>query len=169
MKRLQIFPIGVLILVLLLAGCQTSTVISSLESAVSAAEIAIPVIGAATGLNAKTSALIMAYLQQVNVATAEAATILANTSLTSAQKTAEIIKAFAGIAAGCNCVPPGTPQEVVAVVNAVAQAVLNFLTNFQPAPAPPVAVKVSAADATKLASLRARSEANITKLKVVRK
>jgi len=91
------------ILVLLLTGCQTSTVISSLEAAVTAAEIAIPVIAAATGLNPKTAAAIVTYLQEVNIATAQAAEILANPSLNSAQKAAQIAKAFAGIAAGCNC------------------------------------------------------------------
>ena len=130
MKNLiSIIPILFLILALCTAGCQTSTVISTLENVVSAAEIAIPVIGAATGLSAATSAKIVSYLQEVNIATAQAATILAGTG-TSAQKAAEIAKAFAAIAAGCNCVPPGTPQEVVAVVNAVAQAVLQFLSNF---------------------------------------
>ncbi len=169
MKNLiSIIPILFLILALCTAGCQTSTVISTLENVVSAAEIAIPVIGAATGLSPATSALIVSYLQEVNIATAQAATILAGTG-TSAQKAAEIAKAFASIAAGCNCVPPGTPQEVVAVVNAVAQAVLQFLTNFPPTPAPPPAVKVSATDRIALANIRTRSEKNMGNLKGVKK
>jgi hypothetical protein len=157
-----------LILVLLTSACQTSTIISTLEGVVSAAEIAIPVIGAATGLNPATAAAIVSYLQLVNIATAQAATILAGTG-TSAQKAAQIVKLFAGIAAGCNCIPPGTPQEVVAVVNAVAQAVLNFLTNFPPTPAPPPALKVSAPDRAKLTSIRVRAEQNMDKLKGVKK
>jgi hypothetical protein len=169
MKNLiSIIPILFLILALFTVGCQTSTIISTLENVVSAAEIAIPVIGAATGLSSATSALIVSYLQEVNIATAQAATILAGAG-TSAQKAAEIAKAFAAIAAGCNCVPPGTPQEVIAVVNAVAQAVLQFLTNFPATPAPPPVVKVSAPDRAKLTSIRTRAEANMGKLKGVKK
>ncbi len=168
MKSLiSIIPILFLILAVCTVGCQTSTVISTLEGVVSAAEIAIPVIGAATGLSPATSAKIVTYLQEVNIATAQASTILAGTG-TSAQKAAQIAKAFASIAAGCNCVPAGTPQEVVAVVNAVAQAVLNFLTNFPPTPAPPPAVKVSAANRIALANIRTRSEKNMANLKGVK-
>ena len=163
----SIIPIPFLILALLTVGCQTSTVISTLENVVSAAEIAIPVIGAATGLSAATSALIVSYLQEVNIATAQAATILAGTG-TSAQKAAEIAKSFAAIANGCNCVPPGTPQEVIAVVNAVAQAVLNFRTNYPVATPPPV-VKITAANRMALANIRVRSEQNAAKLGGVRK
>src|ERR1700674_5671771 len=96
----KIAPALVLILVLLSAACQTSTVISTLENVVSAAEIAIPVIGAATGLSAATSAKIVSYLQEVNIFVSQASTILAGTG-TSAQKAAEIAKAGAAIAAGC--------------------------------------------------------------------
>jgi hypothetical protein len=165
---ISIIPILFLILALCTAGCQTSTIISTLENVVSAAEIAIPVIGAATGLSSATSALIVSYLQEVNIATAQAATILAGTG-TSAQKAAQIAQAFAAIAAGCNCVPPGTPQEVVAVVNAVAQAVLQFLTNFPSTPATPPVVKVTAANRTALALIRTRSEKNAANLKGVKK
>jgi hypothetical protein len=165
---ISIIPVLFLILALLTAGCQTSTVISTLEGVVSAAEIAIPVIGAATGLNPATSAKIVTYLQEVNIATAQASTILAGTG-TSAQKAAEIAKAFAIVATGCKCVPAGTPQEVVSVVEAVAQAVLNFLTNFPPTPAPPPAVKVSAANRIALANIRSRSLQNVDNLKGVKK
>jgi hypothetical protein len=172
MKSLiSIIPVLFLILALLTVGCQTSTVISTLEGVVSAAEIAIPVIGAATGLNPATATQIVAYLQQVNIATAQAATILAGTG-TSAQKAAQIVQLFAGIAAGCNCIPPGTPQQVVAVVNAVVQAVLNFLTNFHTAgvaSATPVKIKISASDRTKLTSIRVRAEQNAANLKGVKK
>ena len=76
-----------LIIVLLTSACQQSTIISTLEGVVSAAEIAIPVIGAATGLNPATSTAIVSYLQLVNISTAQAATILAGAG-TSAQKAA---------------------------------------------------------------------------------
>ena len=170
MKPLTVIAVVlILLLALFLVACQQSTVISSLEAAVSAAEIAIPVIGAATGLNPQTAAAIVRYLQEVNIATAQAAGILANSGLSSAQKAAAIVQAFAKVASGCNCLPPGTPQEVVTVVNAVAQAVLNFLTNFKPTPAPPPVVKVTASTSAALAKLRTRSEQNAAKLKGVKK
>jgi hypothetical protein len=71
-------------------------------------------------------------------------------------------------------VPAGTPQEVVSVVNAVAQAVLQFLTNF-PATVPGAAsmkwpsLKLSAADRIALANIRSRSLQNEAKLKGVKK
>jgi hypothetical protein len=170
-------PILCLILVLLVGCPSTSTLISVLENVVSAAEIAVPVIGAATGLNPATSAAIVSYLQEVNIATAQAATILAGTG-TSAQKAAEIAKAFAAVANGCKCVPAGTPQEIVSVVDAVAQAVLNFLAN---ATTPPVTAssgakaakapsfKVSASDRIALANIRSRALQNVDKLKGVKR
>lgn len=170
---ISIIPILFLILALVTVGCQTSTVISTLEGVVAAAEIAIPVIGAATGLSAATSAKIVTYLQEVNIATAQASTILAGAG-TSAQKAAEIAKAFSAVAMGCQCVPAGTPQEVVSVVNAVAQAVLQFLTNF-PATVPGAAsvkwpsLKLGAADRIALANIRSRSLQNEAKLKGVKK
>jgi hypothetical protein len=167
----KVARIAFLILVLLTSACQQSTIIATLEGVVSAAEIAIPVIGAATGLNPATSAAIVSYLQQVNIATAQAATILAGTG-SSAQKAAQIVQLFAGIAAGCNCIPPGTPQQVVAVVNLVVQAVVNFLANFHPvgvASTAPVKIKITAGDRTKLASIRTRSEKNLANLKGVKK
>jgi hypothetical protein len=166
-KTMKTFSIVVLMLAVLMTGCQTSTIISTLEGVVSAAEIAIPVIGAATGLSPATSTAIVSYLQLVNIATAQAATILAGAG-TSAQKAALIVQVFAKVAAGCNCVPPGTPSEVVAVVNAVAQAIGNFLANFPPAAKSPP-VKVTAADRTALASIRTRAEHNAASLKGVKK
>ncbi len=119
---------ALLIGALLLSGCQPSTVISSLEAVVAAAEIALPVIGAAAGLPPATMAGIVQYLQLVDVAITRSATILAGTG-TVAEKSALIAQAFAGIANGCGCIPAGTPQTVVAVVNAVIQAISKFLVN----------------------------------------
>jgi hypothetical protein len=161
-------PVFIALVVFSLA-CQPSTVVSTLENVISAAEIAVPVIGAATHLNPQTSAAIVTYLQEVNIATEQSATILAGTG-TTAQKSAQIVQAFAKIAAGCNCVSAGTPQEVVAVVNAVAQEVLNFLTNFKSQgviTTPPI--KVTARDRTALGKIQARAVQNAAKLKGVSK
>jgi hypothetical protein len=161
-------PICFLILLLLTAGCQTSTLVSTLEAIVSAAEVALPVIGAAVGLPPALLAPIVGYLEAVNVAAAEAATILASTE-TSAQKAVDIAKAFAGVAAGCNCIPPGTPAEIVSVINAVANAIGNFLANFQHPPSPAPAIKISSADRAALSSIRTRALANLDKVKGLRK
>jgi hypothetical protein len=150
----------VVVFALLLVACQTSTVITALEAVVDAAEVAVPVIGAATGLPASTMTAIEDYLQAVSQATSQAATILAGTA-TSAEKTAEIIAAFAKVAAGL-ALPAGTTAEVVAVVKAVAQAVVNFLAEFPPAAASEPSFKVTASDRTKLMNLKARSETLVT-------
>ncbi len=91
------------------------------------------------------------------------------------EKSAQIVQLFGNIALGCNCVPPGTPQEIVTVVNAVAQAVSQFLTNFPAqsalktaALAKPVTIKISASDQTKLTGILNRAEANLAKLKGVK-
>lgn len=166
-----------LLLVLFLTACQPSTVISTLEAVVAAAEIALPVIGAAAGLPPQTTAGIVGYLQMVDLAITQASVILAGPG-TSAQKSAQIAQAFAAIAAGCNCIPPGTPQTVVAVVNAVAQAVARFLSTMGAAPvakgiAPsssvPPNIKVTRTDRSELTKIRQRAEVNMAALKGVKK
>ncbi len=165
---------AVLLAVLLLAGCQPSTVITTLEAVVASAEIALPVIAAAAGIPPATTAAIVQYLQLVDVAITRASVILAS-SASSADKAAQIGVAFAGIAAGCNCIPPGTPQTVVAVVNAVAQAVSRFLATMGAVPGPqgiaPASVpeyKPSGTDRTALVKIRRRAEKNLTDLKGVK-
>jgi hypothetical protein len=155
---------SVLILALLASACTSSQIVTTLDAVVSAAEIAIPIIGTAAGLPPAISNLIVTYLAEVSTATGQAATILAGPG-TSAQKTAQIIAAFAQVASGLT-LPPGTPAQVVTVVNAVVQAVLQFLSNFPVSPAMVAApvIKLNASDVKKLAGLKTRSDANLAKL-----
>ncbi len=162
---------AVLVLAIFLQACQPSTLISSLEAVVTAAEIAIPVIGAAAGLPPATVAGIVTYLQLVDQATVQASNILAGPG-TSAQKAAQILAAFASIASGCNCIPAGTPAVVVAVVEAVIQAVAKFLGNFNPkalTAADQPTIKISGRDRAALAKIRTRAEQNLSKLQGLKK
>jgi hypothetical protein len=158
-----VIAIALLVLIgIFLVACSSGTVIMALEAAVSAAEVAIPVVAGAVGLPPATLSTIMSYLQAVSEATSQASTILASTTTTSAQKSAAILQAFVTASKALN-LPPGTSTEVVSVVNAVATAVANFLTNF--ANAKPVPVTAKPADITKLATLKARPETSIVTLK----
>lgn len=166
----------VFVIVLLLAtlACQQSSVITSLEAAVAAAEVAIPVIGQATGLPPQTQALIVTYLQAVSAATSQAATILAETQpWTSTQKATQILQVFVKVDAGIT-LPVGVPAEVQSVLNGVATAVATFLENFKGTPAngsqfPQRAVKIPASSKSKLVSLKARSDVNLAKSMAMRK
>lgn len=174
MTRKQ-FTAIMLVPILFLTACTPSTLISTLEAVVSAAEIALPVIGAAAGLPPQVSVGIVQYLQTVDGAIVQASTILAGPG-TSAQKSAQIVQAFASIAAGCNCIPPGTPSVIVNVVNAVAQAVGRFLANFPQrtanessrAPSAPLPeIKVGRSDRAALSKIRSRAVENMANVKGV--
>lgn len=161
----------IVILALLMAACAPSTVVTALEAVVTAAEVAIPIIGPAAGLPMATTTAIIQYLQLVNQAAAQASTILAGTG-TPAQKAADILKAFSNVAAGCNCIPAGTPAAIVQVINGVGQAIATFLENFHPVTTPPVTaaakipnLKVSAKDRDRLKQIQQRAEQNLAKLK----
>jgi hypothetical protein len=154
----------------LLSSCQPSTLVQSLEGVITAAEVALPVIGAAAGLPPGVLVAIVAYLRLVSAAAAQASTILAGPG-SSAEKSAQIVAAFGNLAAGCNCLPAGVPSAVLSVINAVVASVVSFLTPFLSRglmASKPVAVKVSPADRAALAKIRARCEANAAKLGVIR-
>jgi len=162
---------GMVFALLILSACQPSTLVSALEGVIAAAEIAVPVIGSAVGLPPQTQAAIVAYLQLVDAAAVKASTILAGTG-TSAEKSTRIIAAFANITEGCNCIPAGTPQTVVNMVNVVAQAVGKFIGNFQHQgilPTKPVVVKVGGQDRAALAKIRHRAEVHMLKLQELKK
>lgn len=145
-----------------LVACSSSQLISTLRAVVIAAEIALPIIGQASGAPPFTIAAINRYLQGVGKATAEAADILAGAG-SSAEKSARIVQSFSGVAVGCQCLGPGTPSQIAGVVNAVAQAVVRFLANFPRTEgvAFPSAIEVGPNDNKELAEIRQRSEAVI--------
>jgi hypothetical protein len=163
----QTVLVAAVLFTVLLSACSSSQIVASLEAVVAAAELAVPVIGAAGGIPPQTSAVIVSYLQAVGLATGKASVILAGTG-TAAEKSAAIVAAFAQVAA-LN-LPPGTPAEIVAVINGVSQAVINFLSPFNP-PATAARVglnwKLSGRDKAKLADLKARSD-EISKVRVKR-
>ena len=144
------------ILIISLAGCST-TPLQILDLAVSAAEIALPLALPAAGVDPATTAAVESYLQATSSAIAKTSDILSGPG-TPASKSAQIIAAFAGIAA------PVIPAQYQALVNAiqqVAQYVAQFIGSLPP---PTVAGKMSAristvspADTAKLAQIKARA------------
>lgn len=146
-----------------LVGCSPSQVLTTLRAVVASAEYAVSIVGPAAGVPAATLEAINRYLVAVGKATAEAADILAGTG-TAAEKSALIVKVFAGVVAGCNCIPAGTPSQIVGVINAVVLAVANFLRLFPSganARAPLPKVDVDSGARKQLAEIRLRSEAVI--------
>ncbi len=163
---------AMLVFALVMSACKPSTLVSSLGAVLSAAEFALPVIASAAGIPPQVTAAIVSYLQLVDAATAQASTILAGPG-TSAEKSAAIIAAFANLAQGCNCLPAGTPQEIVKVLDGVAQAIAKFLVNFSSKGILPTAkaapIKVSVSDRAALADIRNRAEQHAAKVKAVLK
>jgi hypothetical protein len=101
----------------------------------------------------------------------QASAILAEPGNT-ASKSARIIQAFAGIAKGCACIPPGTPALVVNIVDAVAQAIAHFIEQFTAKsllPMPTPNIKVTGRDRAALSDIRSRAEQNAAKLKTLKK
>jgi hypothetical protein len=125
--------ISVAALTLTLAACAANEIMASLEATVDATEAAFPAVAAETKLSPETTALIMAYLADVNKAALASAPILADTTTTPAEKGMAIEAAFAAVLSPN--LPAGTPQTVAAVVGAVAGAVQVFLGQIQTASA----------------------------------
>lgn len=166
MKTLNRFPVVILIALLVSAACSQSQILSSLRGVVIAAEMALPILGPASGLPPSTIITAGRWLQGVGKAAAEWSDILAGPG-SAAEKSARIAQAGAAIAKGCNCIAPGAPTQFVNVMNAVSSAVLKFLGYF-PAPGPLTAaarpvpeIVIKPADNKELAELRQRSEAII--------
>jgi hypothetical protein len=178
--------IGIMLVVFMLAvmimttSCGANQVITSLEVVVTAAEVALPIVAGQVGLSPTTLAAILGYLKNVNVAIAESSTILASTTLTTLQKSEQVILLFTSLAKGCSCLPKGTPQVVVDVIDGVVRAIANFLANVKPPVLPPgtvvgaapksarssaIKVKVSASDKTKLDNIKARAMVQVAKIK----
>lgn len=116
--------------VLLLAGCGTSQVITSLELAIDAVAAALPLIGPAAGLPADLTAQLEGYLGATSTAVSQASDILAGPG-TDEQKAAQIVAAFAGIAVP---IVPAKYQGIATAIQQVAQMVAKFLATL-PSPA----------------------------------
>lgn len=179
----NIIPIIAIILIsvilLITVACGANQVITSLEVVVTAAEVALPIVASQVGLSPATLAAVLTYLKAVNVAIAESSTILASTTLTTIQKSEQVVLLFTSLAKGCNCLPKGTPQVVVDVIDGVVRAIANFLANVKPPVLPPgtvsatprnarsstIKVKVSASDKIRLDKIQARAMVQVAKIK----
>lgn len=118
-------------------ACGTSQVIGNLELAVDAVAVALPLIGPAAGLPADTTVQIQKYLSATSTAIGQASDILAGPG-TDAQKSAQIVAAFSGIA-----VPlvPAQYQGIAQAVQQVAVLVARFLAALPAATTQPLAVR----------------------------
>ncbi len=146
--------------VLSLAACKTS-VTSSLQLVVSAADAAVGVLEATGTLPPDAATRIDRYLAGVSDATSFAATELASSD-SAEVKALKIAQKFATVTAPQ--LPPGTPQTVLSVIQSVVSAVLNFLQTIQPLVPPgarsaPVQIKVTDSDRKVLTEIDRRAQA----------
>jgi hypothetical protein len=120
---------AVLALTLLTSACSQNEVVTDLELAVNAVEVALPLIGPSVGLPANVSSQIQTYLGLTSQAIGKASDILAGSG-TDVQKAAAVAAAFAGIAV------PAVPSQYQGIASAVQQVtalVTKFLADTSPA------------------------------------
>ncbi len=160
-----ILLVVITIITLVSLACQSSTLISTLDAIISSAEVALPIIAQAVGLPPATLTLITTFLSLVDKAIISATNILASND-TAQVKAQLIIAAFANLTNGCKCIPPGTPQVVVDVINGVLKAISKFLANFTTVTTTPsvltarpnITIKLKRSDIDKLDGIRVRAE-----------
>ena len=150
MKYQSFRAAGAAVLILAMAGCSTSP-LEYLQLAITAAEIALPLVGPAAGVDPATVTAVDNYLSATSGAITQATDILAGPG-TDAQKAAQIIAAFAAIAAP---IIPGQYSALATAVEQVAQAIAKFIASL---PATSTATHApGAADAVKLSAVKARA------------
>lgn len=118
--------------VVLWTACTSNQVITSITVAVDAAEVALPIVAGATGVDPALIMQLENYLGATSQALAAATDILAKGE-PPAQEAADITAAFAGIA--LPNLPPGLPSAVTQAVQKVAMLVAQFLANLPAATA----------------------------------
>lgn len=138
-----------------LVSCGSNQVLTTLQLVVASSEAAVAALEAGGTIDPNTAAKIENYLTSVSTAASFAATELASSDST-AVKAAKIVQEFATVTAPD--LPAGTPQVILTTVNAVVQAVLNFLATVQPAPTA-AAIKISEQDKAALKTLQVRADA----------
>jgi hypothetical protein len=142
------------ILILCAAGCGA---LDYLQLAVGAAEIALPLIGPAAGVDQATVTAVSNYLAATSQAITQAIDIENGTG-TDAQKATQIVAAFAGIAAP---IVPAKYQALANAIQQVAQYIAKYLATL-PVPSSATASKttaLSSAEKTKASQIRARAQA----------
>jgi len=148
------------ILILALAGCGASP-IQILELAVTSVELALPIIEQTAGVDPATIAAVQNYLGAVSQGITKASDILAGPG-TDAEKAAQIVAVFAGIAVP---VVPAQYQAIVTAVQQVAQNIAQFIGSLpSPATVSSSTHSVSASEKTKLHSIKIRAQAIPPKL-----
>jgi hypothetical protein len=139
-----------ILLILAMVGCSTSP-IEYLNLAVGALEVVLPLIGPAAGIPPNVISSVESYLGATSDAISKATDIL-NGPGTSAEKTAQIVAAFAGIA------EPIVPVQYQALANAVQQVAL-YVAKFLASLPPAAGATASQSDLAKLATIRNRAGA----------
>jgi len=142
---------------LCLTGCAVSPV-TTLELAVGAIEIALPLI---PGVPTDVATAVESYLSATSAAITQASTILAGTG-SDAQKAAAITAAFAGIA---EPLVPAQYQSLATAVQKVAQYVAQFLTSTGSAANTTSTHALSAKDASRLAAVKTRAQTTTAKVR----
>jgi hypothetical protein len=110
-------------LILILGGCSSSQIVTNLEIALDAIQAGLPILGGVSGVPAEVVSTAEDYLSAANAALGQASTILAGGG-TDAEKTAQILAAFASIA------QPAIPAQYGAIaqlVSLVAGDIFKFL------------------------------------------
>lgn len=113
-------------------ACGATQVTTSLDLIVTAATIAINTLEATGVVSPAEGALILTYLGEVSTGVSFANTEL-NSTDASAVKATKIIQEFGMIV--IPALPPGTAATVVLAVQQVADAIVAFLANLEPAAA----------------------------------
>ena len=127
-SMVTIAVIVVAALLLVLAGCSgSSNAINALELAVDAAQVAVGVLSSQGVLPANLGPVISGYLTAVSSAIQQAVPII-NAGGSVADIAAKLTQLFSNIAQPL--LPAGTPQVIIAAVQAVSAAVVNFLANY---------------------------------------
>lgn len=166
----------VLLFAVLLVSCTQTQIITAVETAVTAASIAFPVISGAASLTPAVAALVMAGLQAANQGLAAISAAIAAGGST-ASIAATITNDLAGVVAGLKGLPP-LVGEVATVVQTVVADLEGILTQYgSPTPTSSMArssapmsgmpgwkgttVQWEARDVARLDAARAKAQANM--------
>lgn len=123
----MIAMILVTVLVFLLVACGGTNVVNGITLVVDAAEVALPVVAATTGVDPAIITAAENYLAAVSDAVAQSEPILNDPTMSAAVKSAKLTALFSGLAAAN--LPPGTPQVIVNALSKVAQKIADFLAS----------------------------------------
>ena len=117
----------------LLIACTSNQIITSITLAVDAAEVALPIVTGATGVNPALITQLENYLAAVGQGLSVATDIIGKNE-PPAQQAADITAAFAGVA--LPTLPAGLPVAIVTAVEKVSMLVSQFLANLPTAQGP---------------------------------